>query len=131
MEKDKAKGEYDAKVKKILSYKCILARIMKHTVEELAGYSEEVIASFIEGTPTVAEEPLYKAASSRVFGMESVDIQLGEGTVMLDIIFTVRNTRMKMYINIEAQNDFNPGYDYKVFDQAGYHLRRVYGGCPV
>lgn len=123
MSKDKAKGEYDATVKEILSYKCILARIMKYTVVEMEGYSEDEIISFIEGTPAVAKEPLYGEASSRVFGVESVDTKPGEGVITLDIVFTVNNVRMKMYINVEAQNDANPGYD--VVTRAVYYCTRM------
>lgn len=123
MSKDNAKGEYDAKVKEILSYKCILARIMKYTVEELQGYSEEEIISFIEGTPAVAEEPLYGEASSRVFGVESVDTKPGEGVITLDIVFTVYNNPIKMYINVEAQNNAKPGYD--IVTRAVYYCARM------
>ena len=131
MSKDKAKnktraqikGEYDAEVKRILSVKCVLARIMKYTVEELAEYSEEKIITFIEGDPVVAEEPLYEAAATRVFGIDSVDTVPGEGRVTFDIVFTVKNVKMKMYINIEAQNNSNPGYD--IVTRAVYYCARL------
>lgn len=123
MSNDKVKGEYDATVKEILSYKCILARIMKYTVTEMEGYSEEEIVSFIEEKPAVAEEPLYEGASSRVFGVESVDTIPGEGVITLDIVFTVSNMRMKMYINVEAQNDASPGYD--LVTRAVYYCARM------
>lgn len=123
MSGDRAKGIYDAMVKEILSYKCILARIMKYTVTEMAGYSEDEIISFIEGTPAVAEEPLYEEAKSRVFGVDSVDTIDGEGTVTFDVVFTVRNRLIKLYVNVEAQNDSSSGYD--LVTRAIYYCARL------
>lgn len=52
------KIKYDIQVKKVLSNKWILARILKYTVKEFASYSFSDITRCMEGTPKIVEVAL-------------------------------------------------------------------------
>lgn len=111
------KARYDAAVKKILAEKSILAWILKSCVEELKGYSvKDISEKYILGEPQVAEMPVFsdEAGQSKVSGIGVEDVTISEGTVTFDIRFQVvcpgSNERITLIVNVEAQNDFYPGY---------------------
>ena len=115
MTSDKAK--YDASCKKILAEKIILAWIMKHTMKEYAPYDvQEIAEKYIEGTPKIAEVAVLpdETNAPRIMGTGVEDSSLTEGIVTYDIQFRaiIPETRelVEMIINIEAQDDFYPGY---------------------
>lgn len=111
------KAEYDAACKKILAEKIILAWIMKHTMNEYSGYEvKEIAEKYIVGNPKIAETEVLPDATNapRITSVGVEDSSLTEGTVTYDIQFraTVPDTKeyIEMIINVEAQNDFYPGY---------------------
>jgi len=129
------KAQYDAACKQLLAEKIILAWIMKHTMKEYADYDvREIAERFIVGEPKVAktavlpdetnvvqmQETSYtlykvnKADASKIAGLGVEDGSLTEGTITYDIQFRaiVPDTEelVQMIINVEAQNDFYPGY---------------------
>lgn len=112
------KASYDAACKRLLSEKIILAWIMKNCLEEYRDCDvDEIAGKYIEGTPQVGEvaaAPDESNRSSMIQGAGNEDASLTEGTVAYDIRFLavapVSGELIRLIINIEAQNDFYPGY---------------------
>ena len=121
------KAAYDAACKRLLSHKPILAQILKGCVKEFADCSVQDIAEkYIEGEAEIGETPVFPdetnvdsaaadmAAQHRIHGDNTEDASMHEGTVRFDIRFRATapksGERVGLIINIEAQNDFHPGY---------------------
>ena len=112
------KASYDAACKRLLSEKIILAWIMKNCLEEYRDCDvEEIAERYIEGTPQVGEVAVAPDESncvSMIQGAGNEDTSLTEGTIFYDIRFLaiapVSAELIRLIINIEAQNDFYPGY---------------------
>lgn len=109
-------ADYDAACKRILSEKIILAWIMKAALAEYRNLDvKEVAAKYIEGEPTVGETPVHQDETNhRIKGSNTEDTSINEGTVTYDILFRAvapgSGEPIALIINVEAQNDFNPGY---------------------
>ena len=114
---DDSLKKYDALCKQLLAERIILSWIMKSTMEEFRNISVQDIAEkYICGEPEVAtmlvlpEEPL--TAKISTVGME--DVSEKEGTISFDIRFKALlpdiHETAALIINVEAQNDFYPGY---------------------
>lgn len=113
-------SDYDAACKRLLSEKVILAWIMKNCLEEYQNCGiTEIVDKYIEGEPQVAEVPVAPdetnaAESSMIKGTQTEDKTMTEGTVTYDIRFFATAPRsgelIRLIINVEAQNDFYPGY---------------------
>ncbi|MBQ6843127.1 MAG: hypothetical protein IJO60_00660 [Agathobacter sp.] len=111
------KVQYDAACKKILAEKIILAWVMKHTMDEYRVYEvPEIAEKFIIGEPQIGEIPVLpdETNAPRITGVGVEDSSLTEGSVTYDIQFRAFIPDSKdiaqMIINVEAQNDFYPGY---------------------
>lgn len=112
------KANYDAACKRLLSEKIILAWIMKSCLEEYRDCDvNEIAEKYIEEQPQVAEiavAPDETNAASMIHGMGSQDAAMTEGTVTYDIRFAAiapkSGETIRLIINVEAQNDFYPGY---------------------
>lgn len=111
------KAALDASCKRLLANKIILAWILKECTEEYKNCSVDDIAEkYIEGTPQIAQTSVHRNEKSgeNIDGLNTEDSSITEGTVTYDIRFgaVVPNTDDKIHliINIEAQNDFYPGY---------------------
>lgn len=109
------KDRYDAEVKKILSDKTILAWIMKYTMREFADYTIEEARECIEGNPEVSLIKVRPGHTPEaIIGMPNEDKVPGEGEITYDIRFYVRTKgfeHIKIIVNVEAQNEYYPGYD--------------------
>ena len=111
-------AQYDAACKRLLSERIILAWIMKSCLQEYQGLDvKEIAEKYIEGQPSVGETPVYPDetnAASQIHGVSGEDTSLYEGTVTYDIRFhaiaPVSGELIRLIINVEAQNVFNPGY---------------------
>lgn len=107
---------YDAACKRVLSEKAILARIMKACLEEYKDCDVGDIAEkYIEGQPQVSAFPVLPDVNGTVIsGMDTEDKSVREGTVTFDIRFRAiipgSEEEIGLIINVEAQNDFYPGY---------------------
>ena len=107
---------YDAACKRVLSEKAILARIMKSCLEEYKDCDVNDIAEkYIEGQPQVSAVPVLPDEGGTVIsGMDTEDKSVHEGTVTYDIRFRAivpgSEEQIALIINVEAQNDFYPGY---------------------
>jgi predicted transposase/invertase (TIGR01784 family) len=126
------KSQYDASCKKLLSHKMILAWILKSCVEEFRDCEIEDIAElYIEGTPMLSEARVHrdeKKESPEALQNQGIeDTSLEEGTVTYDIRFSAHaptlDGSVKVLINLEAQNNFDPGYPLS--------MRGVYYGCRM
>ena len=111
------KAQYDEACKKVLAEKIILAWIMKHTMKEYADYSvQEIMENFIVGEPKVAEKNVLpdETNTPRITGTGVEDTTVTEGSITYDIRFRAilpcSDEKVQMIINVEAQNDFYPGY---------------------
>ena len=109
------KARYDTEVKKILSSKTILSRILKFTVKEFKDCTLQEIQECIEGEPLISEVSVRPSHSPEcITSMSNEDREINEGAITYDIVFhvfTPTSQRAKIIINIEAQNNYYPGYD--------------------
>ena len=109
-------ARYDAACKRLLSEKIILAWIMKSCLEEYKDCDvHEIAEKYIEGQPQVSTVPVMPDESGTVIsGMDTEDKSVHEGTITYDIRFRAivprSKARITLIINMEAQNDFYPGY---------------------
>ena len=112
------KAAYDRACKRLLANKIILAWIMKSCLEEYRDCEISEIASrYIEGEAQISEvavHPDEKAESQQITGLNTEDSTINEGTITYDIRFRAivpgTGEKISLIINIEAQNDFYPGY---------------------
>ena len=111
------KSQYDASCKRVLAEKVILAWIMKHTMKEYMKYDvREIAGRYIVGEPKIGVTPVLpdETNAPRIVGIGVEDTTLNEGTITYDIQFQAivpeTEEMVKMVINVEAQNDFYPGY---------------------
>ncbi len=129
LQENTAKSEdelrYDNNVKLFLSQKIILAHILVNTVEEFSGLKPEDVVCLIDGEPEVSSRRVHPKGSEmedylsdslpRIQGIGAEDVSEDEGTVFYDIRFCVytptKRERLKLILDVEAQNDFYPGYD--------------------
>lgn len=105
------KIQYDEHVRRILKDKSILAYILKYAVKEFMDYSIDAAKAAIDGEPEIAARSVRPEAVS---ALENESRIPGEGRMYFDIIFyavTNDGDRQKLYVNIEAQKSFYPGYD--------------------
>jgi hypothetical protein len=105
-----AKAKYDAYVKELLADKEILARILIYAVREFQTYTVEEAVAAIEGTPEIGRQ----IRPGKITGINSESKLPDEGEAKFDIVFiavTRSGKHTRIYINLEAQKQWNPGYD--------------------
>lgn len=118
------KAAYDACAKALLANKIVLAWIMKYTLNEYKAYSvEEIAERYIEGEIQVSRIAVHRGKrkvdaddynAQSVIGMNTEDRTAEEGMVTYDIYYRAiipgNGKQVDMYLNVEAQKDFYPGY---------------------
>ena len=132
-EQAKRKMRYDATCKEVLSEKSMIACILQTCVEEFKGCSiKDIARHYIQGMPevgTVVVEP-DDGGALRIRNEQTEDKTQQEGTVFYDIRFTAiapdSKKPIKLIINIEAQNDFHPGYP--LLKRAIFYCSRLISG---
>ena len=128
------KAQYDARVKRILAQKNILAHILVKTVDEFKGMKPEDVVTYIEGEPKVGIVPVEPgltnaektgATGQRIVGMNTENAEINEGLVRFDIIFYVRmkNGLSQIIVNVEAQKD--EPTEYKILNRAIFYVSRL------
>jgi len=108
----------EAEKRKILQddYDIQMKRIMKACLAEYQDCDvNEIAEKYIEGQPQVSNLPVLPDEGGTIInGMDTEDKSVHEGTVTYDIRFraSVPGTgeQIGLIINVEAQNDFYPGY---------------------
>ena len=109
---------YDNVCKKLLGNKVILAWIMKSCMEEYEDCSiEEITQKYIEGEPQISDTAVHQdevLEQLKIKGLNTEDKSITEGTVVYDIRYQSTAPEaggiIRLIINVEAQNDFYPGY---------------------
>lgn len=107
--------QYDKRVKHILSYRPILAWILKEAVEEVEEFSIQEIMDFIEPNIQVGSVPL-ELMDSRILGNNLESVEKNGEYVTFDLRFSVcvpdplKGRKVKILINIEAQKKFYEKY---------------------
>lgn len=114
------KARLDEACKQLLSNKMVLAWIMKHTMEEYADFEvNEIVEHYIEGKPKISHVTVHRNSPTdkevgSINGDDTIDKTIEEGMVFFDIrfraIFPRGEESITLLINVEAQNDFYPGY---------------------
>ena len=128
------KAQYDARVKRILAEKHILAHILAKTVDEFKGMKPEDIVTYIEGEPKIGIVPIEPGLTNiektyesgqRIKGLNSESVEANEGLIRFDIIFYVRlkNGLSQIIVNIEAQKD--EPVSYKILNRAIFYVSRL------
>lgn len=112
---DKIKKLYDAACKDVLSEQGIAAHIMKTCVEEFKDIPVKEIIRYIQGKPEVGAVLVNPQGEvTRIEGLQNESKSEAEAAVTFDVRFTVQapstGETIKLIINLEAQNDFHPGY---------------------
>ena len=107
----------DKTIKKILSNKPILTRIIAEVVDECKGMSFDEIERSIEGPIDIEKIPLDPGLTNMVIeGNTQEDFVPNEGMIVYDIRTYLRVpsnevVTIKILIDVEAQKDEHPGYD--------------------
>ena len=111
------KAKYDEACKRLLAEKTILAWIMKSCLEEYKEYEiNEIAEKYIEGSPQIASIAVApdETNAPMIRGLNTEDAMMTEGTITYDIRFLANvpstDEKIQLIINVEAQNDFYPGY---------------------
>ena len=128
------KAQYDARVKRILAEKHILAHILAKTVDEFKGMKPEDIVAYIEGEPKIGIVPIEPGLTNiektddsgqRIKGLNSESVEANEGLIRFDIIFYVRlkNGLSQIIVNVEAQKD--EPVSYKILNRAIFYVSRL------
>ena len=127
------KAAYDAACKRLLANKIILALIMKISIEEYKTHSIHAIAEkYLAGVPQIAEETAKPSEETRnrgeqIQGVKNEDSTIQEGTITYDIRFLAivpgTGETIRLMVNVEAQNDFYPGYP--IIKRALYYCSRM------
>lgn len=112
-------ASYDEACKKLLANRIILAWIMKSCLEEYRDMDvNEIADKYIEGKPQIARIAVHPdemaGRGEQIKGDKTEDSTITEGTVTFDIRFRAlipgTGEYAGLFINVEAQNDFYPGY---------------------
>jgi len=112
---EKLKRLYDAACRDVLSEQGIAAHIMKTCVEEFKDVPIKEIIRYIQGKPEVGVVLVNPQGEvTRIEGLQNESKSETESTVTFDARFTVlapgTGEVIKLIINLEAQNDYHPGY---------------------
>ena len=123
------KKAYDEACKRVLSERGIMAHILKTCTEEFKDCDLQDIAQrYIQGEPSISRIAVeLEAILPRIESEQTEDKSEAEGTVYYDIRFhavaPVDGKLIQLIINLEAQNDFNPGYP--LLKRAVYYCGRM------
>ena len=114
---DETKLKLDAISKQLMVSKPLLARVMKAYIKEYKKESlEDIINIYIEpSTISVSQTGVQKNTTNVIEGISNEDKSSNEGNITYDIIFKAivpgkDGKVIGIYINIELQNDYYPGY---------------------
>ena len=112
IQEDPKENAYDASCKRILSYKSILAWILKDALEECKDLSISEIMAGIE--PDNSHD--------KIIGFNVEDESISGARLYFDLVFVVRYQKQTIIVNIEAQSS-----------SVHYHLenRALYYGCRL
>ena len=126
----KEKAALDSACKRLLANKAILAWILKDCVEEFKDCEiDDIAEKYIEGEPQIETSAVNpnEVNSEIIRGISNEDSSLTEGNITYDIRFMAlapkSDEMIELIINVEAQNDFYPGYP--LIKRAIYYCSRM------
>ena len=125
---------YDNIVKNLLSKKIVLAHILINSLKEFKGLTPNEVVLLIEEEPKVSKRYVHRWGvniidfiSDKIKGRNTEDNTMNEGKTTYDIIFDAylpnNEEKIKMIINVEAQYEFDNGYDIET--RAIYYCARM------
>ena len=127
------KAQYDARVKRLVGHKRVLAQILIKTVDEFKGMNPKTVANCIEGTPYISTVPVEPGLTNavldkngqRIVGFNTESQEINEGLARFDIVFYVRmrDGISQIIVNIEAQK--NKPVTYKILNRAIFYVSRL------
>ena len=133
LEAAEAKAQYDARAKRLLGHKMILAHILVKTVDEFQSMDPREVVKLIEGEPYISSVPIEpgltnkegKKHGQRIIEFNTENEEIGEGLIRFDIVFYVRTKDglSQIIINVEAQKD-EPG-EYEILNRAIFYVSRL------
>lgn len=126
-------AQYDAKAKRLLGNKIILAHILIKAVDEFREMAPKDVVSCIEGEPFISTVPVEPGLTNarieergqRVVGFNTENAEINEGLLRFDIVFYVRmkDGLSQIIVNIEAQKDLPEEYD--ILNRAIFYVSRL------
>lgn len=132
-------AQYDARAKRLLGNKIILAHILAKTVDEFQGMNPKDVVSFIEGEPFIGVVPVEPGLTNdekipfdeeskkgqRIVGLNTENAEINEGLIRFDIIFYVRmkDGISQVIVNVEAQKD--EPTSYHILNRAVFYVSRL------
>ena len=106
------KSNLDAGCKALLGCKAIAAFVVKNCIAEFEGMSVDEIANRIVGTPEIGLHNV-DDLPERIDDKNVESKSVNEGTLYYDVLFDIHlpdSNKAKVIIDIEAQNNYYPGY---------------------
>lgn len=113
---EEGKAKYDQAMREVLSDKQVLAWILKRFVSEYASLPlEDIEKHYIEPETILVSKLGVARDSGNIQGLSEKDASKREGTVYYDVVFQAyypgeKKEKIGLYINLEAQSDYYPGY---------------------
>ena len=110
------KTKYDQTMKELLSDRQVLAWILKRFVPEYQDCElEDIEKKYIQSETIMVSKIGVEQGSETIQGIRNEDTVQGEATVFYDVLFHVwypgmNGKQIGMYLNLEAQSDYYPGY---------------------
>lgn len=119
----------DAACCRLLANKVILAHVLQGCVPEYSRCSIPELLPCLESTPEICSVPVDQDVldPGRIRGENTADKSITEGNVNFDILLSARTPNgresRQIFINVESQNDWNPGYS--LLKRAFYYCGRL------
>ena len=116
MNMEEGKAKYDQTMKELLSDRQVLAWILKRFVPEYQSCElEDIEKKYIQSETIMVSKIGVEHGSETIQGIKNEDAVQGEATVFYDVLFHVwypgmNGKQIGMYLNLEAQSDYYPGY---------------------
>ena len=116
MDMEEEKAKYDQTMKELLSDRQVLAWILKRFVPEYQDCElEDIEKKYIQAETIMVSKIGMEQDSETIQGIRNEDTVQGEATVFYDVLFHVwypsmNGKQIGMYLNLEAQSDYYPGY---------------------
>ena len=129
-----ANPEYDASAKKLLSFKSVIAWILKLNTSEFRDYDVEYIANHCISGVSISEKAVHQdepdrtlSGDERVTLMNSESTSSSDGTVYYDLRLMAKvpgeEGEVCVFINIEIQNE--SGQKYSLVTRGLYYCARM------
>ena len=116
MNMEEGKAKYEQTMKELLSDRQVLAWILKRFVPEYQDCElEDIEKKYIQSETIMVSKIGVEQGSETIQGIRNEDAVQGEATVFYDVLFHVwypgmNGKQIGMYLNLEAQSDYYPGY---------------------